>query len=353
LWQSPLLYIPRMQPTWDLRRPLRSRADTGDPPDSATVAQLVADHWGAIDVAVDPDGAIHPRHRMVRVDGVQAFLRVDPGWEGPHPAKHSVRLVHHLAQRGAPVPRIRLLRPRVLSLAWNDYTISMETVLPGSSPSARDLSVLPAAGENLGRIHQSILDFEPPRSSRPVHAYVRPILQLAAQREALTVREPFEALSAHIEANCADVLETDIAWLFCHGDVGCGNVIEDRGHVGYTDFGRAAYLPALVDLLMPRFRWLMGDTECDRGFLTVSEAAAFIRGYERVRPLTDKDRAAIPPIWAAYYAEYLSFLWVKWGEARDRGRHGLFEICRRINNLVEEALEMGQELVRELDQIRR
>ena len=342
-----------MLQTWDLRRPLRTRAETGDPPDASTVERLLREHWGAADVDVTADaahhGAVHPRHRVVRVDGVGAFFRVDPGWEGPHPPQHTVRFVDHLAQHGAPVPRILALTAGALAVTWQDYTISLESILPGLSPDSGRLDVLPAAGESLGSVHQAAASFEEPQALRPASDYVLPILRLAAQREGLEPRRPFEDLVKRVESKFSDTLELEIPWLFCHGDVGCGNsIVDPEGDVAYTDFGRAAYVPALVDVLMPRFQWLMGDPACGLGFLTGSEAAAFLSGYERVRPFSTQERTAIPVLWAAYYAEYLSFLWVKWGDSRDRPPKARYEISRRIDDLPGAALEMGEELVQEL-----
>ena len=312
---------------------------------------MLREHWGAeeVDIVEAALGAVHPRHRIVRIDGVEAFLRVDPGWEGPYPPQHTAGLVNHLSQRGAPVPRVLALSAGSLTLTWQDYTISLETVLPGSSPDFGRLDVLPAAGESLGNVHCAAADFEEPQSFRPVGDCVRPLLRLAARRESVESRSPFENLIERIEECFSNTLAMDIPWLFCHGDVGCGNTLVDAsGAVAYTDFGRAAYMPALVDVLMPRFQWLMGDSDCGRGFLDASESAAFLTGYERARPLSTHERAAIPVIWAAYYAEYLSFLRVKWGETRDRMPKRRFEISRRIEDLPGETLEMGEGLIREL-----
>ena len=337
---------------WDLRRQLRSRAETSAPPDAVTIEQLLREHWDTVGATVVGGAvqgtAVHPRHRFVRVGGVEALFRADPGWEGPHPPHHTVRFVDHLWQRGAPVPRILALTDGRLSLAWRDYTISLETLIAGTTADSTRIDVMPAAGESLGRVHLAAAGFDEQRSLKPVKDYVRPILDLAANRDGLEPRRPFRGLVDLIESSSASTLELDIPWLYCHGDVGCGNIIVDpNGDVSYIDFGQAAHMPALVDVIMPRFQWLMGDPDSDRGFLTAGEAAAFVSGYERTRRLSTAERTALPVIWAAYYAEFLSFLWVKWGDSRDRPPKDRFEISRRIDDLPGAALKMGEELARE------
>ena len=69
------------------------------------------------------------------------------------------------------------------------------------------------------------------------------------------------------------------------GDVGevfyvrSGNaLVDDGGAVAYTDFGGAAFLPALCDVVMPRYQWLMGDPAGQSRPLTAAAAGAFLSG---------------------------------------------------------------------------
>lgn len=332
---------------WDLRQPLRARADTGPPPDNDNALHLLADHWGGRAEVVDD--SFHPRHRRIRIDGVDALFRADPGWEGPHDGAHSVRLLHHLSINGAPVPRVLPQANGEISLPWQDYTISLEQALDGAEPDQERLDLLPAAGQALARVHEAARDFEQPQVDRPVGEYVQSLLQLAAEREDLGPRAPFVQLRELIEDQFADRFDLHVPWVMCHGDVGCGNVIVDADdRVRFIDFGRAAHMPALVDALAPRFQWLMGKPKSGRGLLSPDEAASFVAGYAMLRPLSDSERAALPLLWAAFYAEYLSFIWIKWGERRDQPPFTRFGINERIQTLPTDALSMGEDLLQAL-----
>ena len=130
----------------------------------------------------------------------------------------------------------------------------------------------------------------------------------------------------------------DVRWLFCRGDVRSWNTIASpSGEVRFTDFNSALFAPALEDVVMVRMQWLMGTVGRQ---LTDEEMKRFVAGYFPVRPPTHDERAALPLIFAAYYARRLCQLHRKWGPTSPNRK--TWELEDRILALPDAAIRMGE-----------
>jgi Ser/Thr protein kinase RdoA (MazF antagonist) len=159
----------------------------------------------------------------------------------------------------------------------------------------------------------------------------------SAEKEAVT--RLFHRVQKEYEA----ALDLPVPWLLCRGDVRAANtLVTQEDQAWFTDFSSAHYAPALLDLVMPRFQWLMGEGAESR-FLSTSEVRSMLRGYQSERPLVAAELAVFPAFWAAFYTERLTFLHTKW-EPESPNRL-LWPVQERILGLLTQALEIGQELI--------
>lgn len=82
------------------------------------------------------------------------------------------------------------------------------------------------------------------------------------------------------------VRELDLDKLHCHGDVSPRNFLFDDGTCGLIDFQNAGYGPALIDVADGAIEFALHSENFRR-----NNAAAFLSGYESVRPLSQEAHA--------------------------------------------------------------
>ncbi|MBA9071481.1 Ser/Thr protein kinase RdoA (MazF antagonist) [Methylobacterium sp. RAS18] len=75
----------------------------------------------------------------------------------------------------------------------------------------------------------------------------------------------------------------------CHGDARLANVVAWDGTVGFFDFDDCGYGPYLLDLGTAAWHFVRGDPA-----KTAALIASLLAGYERVRPLSEAERQALP-----------------------------------------------------------
>lgn len=110
-------------------------------------------HWGvaAIQVETPTSRNVH----FVRSAQGNSVLRTNPGWDGPSPPELIVRFVDHLSSSRAPVPKIVPTLNGEFSVPYRDYTVSLESLLPGQPLDSRHLDYLKKAGKVLASIHNA------------------------------------------------------------------------------------------------------------------------------------------------------------------------------------------------------
>ena len=317
----------------------RARHDTGAPPTPAEIAQLLAEHWRWQPLEIKQ--AQSRRVHFVRLADREVVFRANAGWDGPTAPALLVRFVHHLAACGAAAPQIIPTDDGRLSVPFGDYTASVESKLPGVHPGPEEFGVLRSVGESLARIHVASEAFpELPGTMRPVREYVMRMMEASLRRDMLGDRErrAIELLRQELTCAYASQLDMRVPWLLCRGDVrGLNTLCADDGSVWFTDFDSAYYAPVLVDVAMTRYQWRLGV----HGSPDMPEAGEVLRGYHAVRPLSPQERVVFPLIWAAYYADRITFLFDR------HGRKGRISEPRRqeILDLPDNAIPKGAELV--------
>ncbi|MCB9574792.1 MAG: homoserine kinase [Kofleriaceae bacterium] len=223
------------------------------------------------------------------------FVRVNEGktvadvvWEG--------ELVAALAARGVPAP-VPLPVGDARHLVHRDLLISAFAWRAGGHRAAAEVSVGDAGrvGEVLARLHLAGLDLPPAVRRRSIydHAHLR------ARFAAL----PGDAVAADPAlADAVALLGDELAWLdaradaraaatagLIHGDLFRDNVLfEGDDLVAVLDFEQASGGSLAYDLAVCLNDWAWA------GGPRPDVARALVAGYQRVRPLTAADRAALP-----------------------------------------------------------
>ncbi len=232
-------------------------------------------------------------------DGRVVF-RVNPGWDCATHPETIAAFVRHLSDRGAPCPDIRPTTDGSLCKSVRDLVISVEGFLEGEVADRVD--TLRDVGVALARVHDASEDFPACRSEvGDVRPYISEALEYC---ERTTFSSDMADAVARLRAQLNDTpKKMDVRWLFCRGDVRSWNTISSpSGEVRFTDFNSAHVAPALEDVVMVRMQWLMGTVGRQ---LTDEEMQQFVKGYFSIRPPTDDERAALPLIFADYYAKRL------------------------------------------------
>ena len=181
---------------------------------------------------------------------------------------------------------------------------------------------------------------------RSVRRWVQGRFSSALGRLDAEIARPVHELAQLLESSHAAALDASVPWIFCHWDVRAANVIgAGTGSVAFTDFSSGEFSPALVDLVMTRHQWLMGDFMGKSRPLSVAEAREILLGYHERRALSQSEIRAFPVVWAAYYADRLSFLYQKWGSKVTDPPFSNFDIHGELMRLPHRGIEMGDELL--------
>ena len=286
----------------------RTREETSTPPSTDEISAALLKHWGL--KAVKITQALSRRVHYVDARHRQVVFRANSGWDGPTPPPLIVQYVDHLSSQDAPVPSIVPTLKGELHATLRDYTLSVESRLPGEDMRENPHRLMHTLGQGLGQLHNAAKSFPDRRGQmRPAGDYIWPLFErsLARPLDADQTRAIDQLRQRIANENTSESIR-EIPWLFCRGDLAAQNVIAtDEGDVSFTDFDSAEYAPALFDVVMTRFQWRMRD-----GLLNLSSVSDFVSGYQTTRPLTDAERLVFPVVWAAYYVDRLTFLHAKW-----------------------------------------
>lgn len=215
-----------------------------------------------------------------------------------------VSFVHYLHQAGCHVPQIYAPKCDSLCASLDDVVVSVESALPGKECSSDRLDILEEVGFRLGQIHQAAMSFSVrPAEKRQSHSYVDRMLR-GALRQATNGpnRRVIEELRDRLYNSRGNELDAEIPFTITHGDVCARNVLVHGKQIAFTDF-YVPFAPALTDVVMPKTKWLLGESGRRERPLTFCEIGQLLRGYVGARTVTDEERSTFGVISVAYYAK--------------------------------------------------
>ena len=201
-------------------------------------------------------------------------------------------LLDHLALRGCPVPRTIHDAQGALFRHIGDKALALIEFLPGVSVSAPTPGQARATGSELARLHHAAADFPANRANA---------MGLAEWHRLAEACGP--AGLAAIDPWLAEVVERDLprlaaAWPadlpsgVIHADLFPDNVLVLGDTVtGMIDFYFACTDMLAYDLAITHLAWCWDSVS---GAFRADLSQALIDGYQTVRPLTGRERAALP-----------------------------------------------------------
>ncbi len=215
-----------------------------------------------------------------------------------------VSFVHYLHQAGCHVPQIYAPKCDSLCASLDDVVVSVESALPGKECSSDRLDILEEVGFRLGQIHQAAMSFSVrPAEKRQSYSYVDSMLR-GALRQATNGpnRRVIEELRDRLYNSRGNELDAEIPFTITHGDVCARNVLVHGKQIAFTDF-YVPFAPSLTDVVMPKTKWLLGESGRRERPLTFCEIGQLLRGYVGARTVTDEERSTFGVISVAYYAK--------------------------------------------------
>ena len=229
------------------------------------------------------------------------FVRVNEG-KAAEDVAWEAALVVDLAAAGLPVPEPRAAADGARYVEHHGLLVSVFAWQPGSHRAPAEVSASDAAaiGDVLARLHVAA-------SARPVDTWREGIYQFDAIVERYA---GFRGSHDPALAHAIDVLGDELTWLTAqeavrhaaghgviHNDLFRDNVLWDGDRlVAILDFEQASRGSFAYDLAVAVNDWCWDPARAadGRGPLRDDLAEAMIAAYDRRRPLTAADRAALP-----------------------------------------------------------
>jgi Ser/Thr protein kinase RdoA (MazF antagonist) len=250
------------------------------------------------------------------------------------------RFMKHLRKHGSQVPRVFATCAGETAIERGAWTFEVHEVPAGVDLYEDALSWTPfrskgharSAGEALARLHLVSHGFDAPR--RKIQPLVASFTIFAAQDPAAEIKRYLAARpalreDAVVRKGCEQALELLAPFhaellpllpalkpLWTHNDLHASNLFwsdasDEAQAVAVIDFGLADRTNAVHDLAQAIERniveWL--DLTPDSGpgenvRVHIDHLEALLDGYERVRPLSEKEAAALKPMAALCHAEF-------------------------------------------------
>jgi Ser/Thr protein kinase RdoA (MazF antagonist) len=249
------------------------------------------------------------------------------------------RFMKHLLEHGAPAPRVYAASSGETAIESGDWTFEVHEVPAGVDLYEDALSWTPfrstaharSAGEALARLHLASQGFDAPR--RKVQPLVASFTIFAdenpnAAMERYLAARPVLAENADARVGCKEALEllapfhaqlrpilSAMKPMWTHNDLHASNLLwsdasDNARAVAVIDFGLADRTNAVHDLAQAIERniveWLDLMEDFARGEVRVhiDHLEALLDGYQQVRPLSEKEAAALAPMTALCHAEF-------------------------------------------------
>jgi len=296
------------------------------------------------------DGAIEIRSASPRPFSAASVVRAGTEWVFIKRHPRSVRdaaglgeehaFLDHLQRRGATVPRVLRTRAGESALERGEWTYEVHSTPRGIDLYEDAISWTPfrtaaharAAGAALARLHAAAQDYAAP--ARKVQPLVASFSIFAGEdaesglQRYLKAR-PALARDAATRSHCAQTLQLlepfhhslrpllpELQALWTHNDLHASNLMwsdasDQAEAVAIIDFGLADRTNAVHDLAHAIERniveWLALTSDPASGTCVPVHydlMTALLEGYERVRPLTRAEAAALAPMLALCHAEF-------------------------------------------------
>lgn len=201
-------------------------------------------------------------------------------------------LLDFLAQQGCPVPRTIHDRAGQLYRQLDDKAVALIEFLPGVSVSEPTPGQAHAVGRALAQLHLAAGTFGQTRANGMGPAEWQRLASACTPAGLTEIDPEFAALVARHLPELVAHWPTDLPRSVIHADLFPDNVLMLGDRVtGLIDFYFACTDLTAYDVAVTHAAWCF-DSSGRRFDAAVS--AALLAGYEELRPLTDRERAALP-----------------------------------------------------------
>ena len=200
-------------------------------------------------------------------------------------------LLDHLSERDCPVPRTIHDRDGAAYRELGGKAVALIEFLPGVSVDRPTAAQARAVGAALAQTHLASADFIASRANALDIAHSASALA-ACGETALAAIDPALSEAARVAERLAGRWPDDLPRAVCHTDLFPDNVLMLGDRVtGMIDFYFACTEAMAYDLAVTHAAWAF-DLAGAR--YSPAVGAALVEGYESVRPLSDRERAALP-----------------------------------------------------------
>lgn len=210
-----------------------------------------------------------------------------------------LRLMQHLAQRGLPVPEPRTDANGELLHTLCGKPAAVVGRLPGRSNLAPDADHCRSVGQVLARMHLAGADFKLQQPNLRGLAWWTESVPVVRAHLTPAQRELIESELAFAQQLAASAAFAVLPRGQVHGDLFRDNVMFDSiagggdELTGLFDFYFAGTDTLLFDVAVSLNDWAI---DVDTGQLDDDRAAAFIRAYAQVRPLSSAEQRLLPAV---------------------------------------------------------
>ena len=213
-------------------------------------------------------------------------------------------LLDHLAGKGCPVPRTIHDRNGAAFRMVGEKAVALIEFLPGVSVDHPREAQAKAVGAALAAVHLASADFSGSRANGMDIAGWSALLASCGQDGLARIAPDMPAIVSGEAARIAGSWPQDLPRAVIHADLFPDNVLMLGDEVsGLIDFYFACTDIAAYDLAVTHAAWCFDATG---GNFSSPISSALLAGYERVRPLSAAERAAMPLLARAASMRFLA-----------------------------------------------
>lgn len=240
-----------------------------------------------------PAGSVNSNYRIEARGGQPFFARVYEEQDRPG-AEAEARLLAHLASRRVPTPRpiARTDGAGYTALLASPRGVRPLALFPWCAGELLcqkrvDASVAHAVGVALAEVHLAARDFGEPRPGRFRIQDLHARLATIAEADDPELRAMAPRIAEKLDRAVSE-RDPSLPRGIVHGDLFRDNVLWDGGRIAaLLDFESACEGSFAYDLMVTVLAWCFGDD------LELALARAMLGGYESVRRLEPRERAAL------------------------------------------------------------
>jgi Ser/Thr protein kinase RdoA (MazF antagonist) len=270
---------------------------------AARVAKLLLEHYG-LEGELEPQDSERDQNFLLRSNsGPSCMLKIANAAEVEAITDFQVAALLHLEDSAVAglVPKvIRTLeggtRLRVQAADGRVHTVRVLGWLPGIllRPDALSRHALYGMGETLAALGKALAGFEHPASDYPLLWDIKQAAGLCELLDTVTDAALQRVLERHLDTFTSKVQPrlAALRWQVIHNDLNPGNVLfreDDHDEIaGIIDFGDMMRSPLVIDVAVA-CAYL-----CRRDDGSLADMLEFLRGYNRVTPLTQEEFELLP-----------------------------------------------------------